>query len=149
MSIKLRTSPLQRLREITLVANTPGYLFNAVVEEDISGKLAGEFDARTILRCIRKIAKQARSAVQEEDVLTLIALAIALRYKDPTEAAKLRKINASWLRWWDELRDMVTAESRSDKTEIFEVKLLPTIAKSIEAGSATADRVSTIDLRGG
>lgn len=113
MPVEIERSILDRLREIVFVANTPGYIVNTVVSEDLVAPIAETRTSDEIVREIKKLARQSRTSVSEDDALTVVALAIALRSMDARGIAQLQDLRIPWLRWWGEIRRQVAEEAES------------------------------------
>lgn len=113
MPVEIERSILERLREIAFVANTPGYIVNTVVAEDLVAPIAETRTPDEIVREIKKLARQSRTSVSQDDALTVVALTVALRSMDARGIAQLQDLRIPWLRWWGEISKQVAEEAKS------------------------------------
>jgi len=148
MKIELQDSELNQLRYIVFVANTPGFIFNSILDEGIAERLAHSYPSKEILRNIKRVASRSGKTVTEDEALTLIALAIALKYNGPDDANRLALLDVPWFNWWRELRQMILNETRSDSFVSLEAKNVIDTGTGFSSRNESAENSMTIDLGG-
>jgi len=124
VSIQLNKDIIQRLRRIFVVANTPAYVVDTIMDEGLLEEAVAGRQASEIASTIEEIAASPTDSLTEEDAMTILALTASLSGREPSVASSLNAIRIPWLHWWEEIREIVIRRTRSIAWEVVEAPSL-------------------------